>query len=119
MSSIVQILVADDEEIMREFLSEVLASYNPICACDGEEALSILENQEVSLLISDLKMPKLNGLELLKRAKEMNDAIKAIIITGYASLQTESECIQAGADDFLKKPFSIADIRTAVAKALG
>ena len=118
MSQAVKILVVDDEEIMREFLLEVFASYEPLGAANGEEALSMIREQPISLIITDLKMPRMDGLELLRRAKEFNDAIKVIVVTGYASLETASDCIRAGAADFIKKPFSIAQIRESVNKAL-
>lgn len=114
-----KILVVDDEEVMREFLLEVFSSQDPIGAHNGETALELIHQNPVGLVITDLKMPGMDGLTLLKRIKEHDKAIKVIVVTGYASLQTASECIQAGAADFLKKPFSIAQIRAAVQNALG
>ncbi len=101
-----RILIVDDEEVMREFLLEVFASYEPLSAKDGEEALAVLRENDVSVVITDLKMPQMDGLELLRRTKELNHEIRVIVITGYASLETASDCIRAGAADFLKKPFS-------------
>ncbi len=114
-----KILIVDDEEVMRDFLLEVFASYEPLGAKDGEEALQILQGSNVSVIITDLKMPQMDGLELLRRAKEMKQDLQVIVITGYASLETASDCIRAGAADFLKKPFSISQIRNSVTKALG
>lgn len=113
-----KILIVDDEEVMREFLLEVFASYDPLGACDGEEALRILQKYSISVVITDLKMPQMDGLELLRRARELNQNLKVIVVTGYASLETASDCIRAGAADFLKKPFSISQIRESVAKAM-
>lgn len=113
-----KILIVDDEEVMRDFLLEVFAPYEPLSARDGEEALAALLGNHVAVVITDLKMPQMDGLELLRRAKEMNREIKVIVVTGYASLETASDCIRAGATDFLKKPFSIAQIRDSVARAL-
>jgi len=114
-----KILVVDDEEVMREFLLEVFSAQEPVGAHNGEEALAVIQRSPVDLVITDLKMPGMDGLTLLKKIKEHNKSIKVIVVTGYASLQTASECIQAGAADFLKKPFSIAQIRAAVQNALG
>ena len=114
-----KILVVDDEEVMREFLLEVFSTQEPLGAHNGEEALELIRENPVSLVITDLKMPGMDGLTLLKKVKEMDQSIKVIVVTGYASLQTASECIQAGAADFLKKPFSIAQIRKAVQAAIG
>jgi DNA-binding NtrC family response regulator len=113
-----KILIVDDEEVMREFLLEVFAPYEPLCAKDGEEALVVMQGNNVSVVITDLKMPQMDGLELLRRAKELNHDIRVIVITGYASLETASECIRAGATDFIKKPFSIAKIRDSVTRAM-
>jgi DNA-binding NtrC family response regulator len=63
-------------------------------------------------------MPQMDGLELLRRAKELNQNLKVIVVTGYASLETASDCIRAGASDFLKKPFSISQIRESVTRAM-
>lgn len=113
-----KILIVDDEEVMREFLLEVFAPYEPLSARDGEEAISVLQENSVRVLITDLKMPQMDGLELLRRAKDMNHDVKVIVITGYASLETASDCIRAGATDFIKKPFSIAQIRDSVTRAM-
>jgi len=113
-----RIMIVDDEEVMRDFLLEVFAESKPIGAESGEAALSLLEQNKVDLIITDLKMPGMDGLSLLKQVKEIDSQIKVIVVTGYASLQTASDCIQAGAADFLKKPFSIAQIRNAVQEAM-
>lgn len=114
-----KILVVDDEEVMREFLLEVFSTQEPLGAHNGDEALLMISNNPVGLVITDLKMPGMDGLTLLKKIKETDKSIKVIVVTGYASLQTASECIQAGASDFLKKPFSIEQIRKAVQAAVG
>jgi DNA-binding NtrC family response regulator len=113
-----KILIVDDEDVMREFLLEVFAPYEPLSAKDGEEALVVLQGNNVSVVITDLKMPQMDGLELLRRARELNHDVRVIVITGYASLETASDCIRAGATDFIKKPFSIATIRESVARAM-
>ncbi len=119
MSEERNILIVDDEDVMREFLLEVFAAQNPLGAQSGIEALSLIQENPVKLVITDLKMDPMDGLTLLRKIKEHDRSIKVIVVTGYASLQTASECIQAGAADFLKKPFSIAQIRTAVQTAMG
>ncbi len=103
---------------MRDFLLEVFAENKPIGANSGEAALELLQQNNVGVIITDLKMPGIDGLSLLKQVKQIDSSIKVIVVTGYASLQTASDCIQAGASDFLKKPFSIAQIRNAVQQAM-
>lgn len=119
MTDTKKILVVDDEEVMREFLLEVFSTQEPLGAHNGDEALLMISENPVGLVITDLKMPGMDGLTLLKKIKETDRSIKVIVVTGYASLQTASECIQAGASDFLKKPFSIEQIRKAVHAAIG
>jgi hypothetical protein len=118
MANDAKILVVDDEEVMREFLLEVFSTHSPMCAENGEEALRLLKENPIAVVITDLKMPRMDGLELLRRIKDFNPGIQVIVVTGYASLQMASDCIRAGAADFLKKPFSIAQIRNSVNKAL-
>ena len=113
-----RIMIVDDEEVMRDFLLEVFAESEPIGAESGEAALELLQANPVDLVITDLKMPGMDGLSLLKQVKQIDSKIRVIVVTGYASLQTASACIQAGASDFLKKPFSIAQIRNAVQEAM-
>ena len=105
--------------MMREFLLEVFAEYEPQGAASGEEALTLLAKQSFDLVISDLKMPGVDGLELLRRIKERDQNTEVIIVTGFASRQTASDCVAAGAAEFLKKPFTIRQIKSAVSKVLG
>lgn len=119
MSETAKILVVDDEDMMRDFLLEVFAEHEPLGATNGEEALKILAQAPVDLVISDLKMPGVDGLELLRRIKQSHGDTEVIIVTGYASPRTASECVEAGAAEFLKKPFTIKQIRAAVDKVLG
>jgi DNA-binding NtrC family response regulator len=119
MPETTKILVVDDEEMMRDFLLEVFAEHEPLGAADGEEALELLAQQSFDLVISDLKMPGVDGLELLRRIKERDQGTEVIIITGFASRQTASDCVTAGAAEFLRKPFTINQIKKAVDKVLG
>lgn len=118
MPGTAKILVVDDEDMMRDFLLEVFADQEPLGAENGEAALELLAQHQVDLIISDLKMPGVDGLELLRRVKQMNQNTRVIIVTGYASAQTASECVEAGAAEFLKKPFTIKQIKAAVDRVL-
>lgn len=111
-----KLLVVDDQDVMREFLLEVFAPYQPLGAKNGMQAMQMVQSEDVAMVISDLKMPEMDGLELLRKIKEYRNDIKVIIITGYASAKTAADCIEAGASDFLKKPFSISQIKEAVKK---
>ncbi len=113
------ILVVDDEEIMRDFLVEVLEDYSVTAVVDGSEAIKQMETQKFDLVITDLKMPKVSGEEVVRRAIELDPAYKVIVISGYSTLFTVSQSIENGACAFLSKPFSIDQLRSEVSKSLG
>lgn len=109
------ILVVDDEEIIREFLCEVLGEdYRISVACDGDEAIDKLKEKRYDLIITDLKMPKVSGEEVVKFACESDPNYKVIIISGYSSLYTVSQSVNSGASAFLSKPFSIKELMQAI-----
>ena len=109
------ILVVDDEEIIREFLCEVLGEdYQISVACDGDEAICKLKKTRFDLIITDLKMPKVSGEEVVKFACESDPNYRVIVISGYSSLYTVSQSVNSGACAFLSKPFSIKELMQAV-----
>ncbi|MFH2036210.1 MAG: response regulator [Candidatus Zixiibacteriota bacterium] len=112
------ILIADDEPVMREFLSEVLEDFEVETAVDGEEAIGKIKGKVFDLIITDMKMPKVSGEEVVKFAKEHYDSIKIIVISGYSSLTSVSNTVGYGANAFLAKPFTIKQLRSEVEKAL-
>lgn len=112
------ILIVDDEEIIRDFLSEVLEDYDIELACDGDEAIAKLKDRKYDLVITDLRMPKVPGEEVVKASKELNPKGKVIVISGYSSLYTVSQSVNNGACAFLSKPFSIKELIQAVDGAL-
>lgn len=113
------ILVVDDEEIMRSFLVDVLDEYDVTTACDGDEAISKMQNKKYDLIITDLKMPRVTGEEVVRRAREIDPEYKVVVISGYSTLFVASRSIEGGACGFLAKPFSITQLRHEVTSALG
>jgi DNA-binding NtrC family response regulator len=107
-----RILVADDDEIVREVITTLLAQqgYAVIPAADGVEALNRLRSAEFHLIITDLKMPGVDGIEVLKHASRMNPDITVVILTAYGTLDTTLEAMQEGAYDYLTKPFKTQEI---------
>ena len=108
-----KILVADDEKIKRITLADDLAAqgHEVAMAGDGEEALDKLSQEPFDVLVTDLKMPKLDGLELLKRVKQGPMAgVEVIMMTAYGSIPVAVEAVKLGAFDFLTKPFRNEDI---------
>lgn len=113
------ILIVDDEEIIREFLFEVLKEeYEISTATDGDEAIAQLKNNEYDLVITDLKMRRVSGEEVVKFAKETYPNSKVIVISGYSSLYSVSQSVNSGAFAFLSKPFSISELMQTVSNAI-
>ncbi|KPL03935.1 MAG: hypothetical protein AMJ73_04925 [candidate division Zixibacteria bacterium SM1_73] len=121
MSHAARVLVADDDDKIRTLLLDTLSAlgYKTIGAKDGEEALAILERQKPDVVISDIKMPKLNGLSLLRNIKNKNPKIPVLIITGYDLTYTRDQALESGADGFLVKPFRIGRIEELMQSVLG
>ena len=112
------ILVVDDEEIIRELLTEVLEDYQISIATDGQEAIDKISDKQFDLVITDLRMPNVSGEEVVKYARETSPETRVIVISGYSSLQTVSQSITHGACAFLSKPFSIKELIQTVENAL-
>ena len=104
-----RILVVDDERSMRELLAIVLRreGYEVLLAENGRGAIDMLEREPVDLLISDIKMPDLSGVDVLRAAKKIDQDILGIMITAFASTETAVEAMRLGACDYLSKPFDI------------
>jgi two-component system response regulator PilR (NtrC family) len=104
-----RILVVDDERSMREMLQIVLRreGYDVLLAENGHAAIELLEREPVDILISDIKMPDISGVEVLRAAKKVDQDILGIMITAFASTETAVEAMRLGACDYLSKPFDI------------
>ena len=102
-----EILVVDDESIVRESLHDWLDSvgYKVITAESGEEALKIIKQKKIKIMLADLIMPGINGIELMKKAKNIVPAISTVIITAHGTIQTAITAIREGAYDYVEKPF--------------
>ena len=115
-----QILIAEDEERMRKVLAMLLSNmgYKLQLAKDGLEALKLFQNNHFDVVITDLKMPRMNGEELLKKIKNLDSAIPVIIITAFCSIESAVEAMKAGAIDYITKPFEEEKIKLSIEKAL-
>lgn len=115
-----QILVVDDEPNLRRVLSALLArdDYDVATAEDGAEALDILNEHHIDMVITDLRMPKVDGMELLRRALAMDPEMPVVIITAHGTVDNAVEALKTGAFDYITKPFDQAEVRTIVKKAL-
>jgi len=115
-----RILVVDDERSMRELLSIVLAreGYQVVAAETGRQALQVLERQPIDLLISDIKMPDMSGVDVLRAAREADHDVAGIMITAFASTETAVEALRLGASDYLTKPFDVDELKIVVRNAI-
>ncbi len=114
-----RILVVDDEKIKRVTLADDLAGqgHDVVTAADGAEALRVLEEERFDLVVTDLKMPGIDGLELLKRLKQAAQAdIEVIMMTAYGSIPVAVEAMKLGAYDFVTKPFRNEDLFPLIAR---
>jgi len=116
-----RVLVADDEASIRELLGRTLAlaEYDVDVAVDGRSALDRLRVDNYDLLIADLRMPGVDGLQLIREARRFSATLKVIIITGYSSESAAIEAVNLGVNGYLTKPFRVAQVLSAVGKALG
>jgi nitrogen regulation protein NR(I) len=115
-----QVLIVDDEPNLRKILSAQLSrdGYDVLTAEDGEQGLLLLREHHIDLVITDLKMPKVDGMTLLKRALEEEPELPIVLITAHGTIDTAVEALKTGAFDFVTKPFDKDEVRQIVAKAL-
>src|SRR5262245_8141841 len=101
-----RVLIVDDERSMRELLTIVLSreGYDVITAESGGEAISVLQRQAVDLLISDIRMPDIGGVDVLRAAKQGDPDVPVIMMTAFASTDTAVEAMRLGASDYVTKP---------------
>lgn len=115
------ILVVDDEEVIRYTLQKKLSrmGYNVISMEKAEDALYLLKNEEpVDLIITDIKLRKMDGIELLRRINAFDEHIPVLIITGHGNVEDAIKALRYGASDFIRKPFDINDIASSVRNIL-
>jgi two-component system response regulator PilR (NtrC family) len=115
-----RVLVVDDEPSMRELLGVVLRkdAYDVVLVDGGEAAIEALRTEVFDLVITDLRMRKVDGLAVLRAAKEHSPQTVVLVVTAYASTETAVEAMKAGAYDYITKPFKLDEIRLTIAKAL-
>ncbi len=112
------IMIVDDEPIIRDLCCRALKDYRLLEAADGEEALALFEKGGVDVILTDVMMPKMGGIELLKRLKEIEPTIVVVVMTGFAEKEIILNALKADADDFITKPLNLLQLKTAVEKSL-
>ena len=117
-----KVLIVEDEKaisgVLHSILSDELTDYEILVAEDGLEAYKLLEKDDFALIISDIKMPKLSGLELLKQALQLKPDTTFVMISGHADIDTAVSALKDGAYDFISKPIDINRLITSVRNAL-
>jgi DNA-binding response OmpR family regulator len=114
------ILIVDDEKNIRLTLSQALQvlQVETDTATNGEEALAKLKEKEFGLILLDLKMPGMDGMEVLRQVSEIRPDIRIIIITAYGTVESAVEAMKLGAADFIQKPFATEEIRELVSRVI-
>ncbi len=107
----ITVLVVDDEEGLREILSLEfsLRGFRVVSAACGRDAFDLVKKEKVDAVVSDVRMPNGDGIELLRNIKSFNPSIRVLLMTGFADL-TEAEATSLGAEKLLMKPFSLAEL---------
>src|SRR5438105_14169204 len=115
-----RVLVVDDEKVIREILSDFLTMEGYVVRTveDGQSALRELQRRSYNLVISDLKMPNMGGLELLEQIAEQNLNVLTVIMTGFGTVETAIEAMKKGAYDYILKPFKVEEVVHIVQRGL-
>lgn len=114
------LLIVDDEQGMRQLLKIVFerVGHRVRAAENGRRALALLREEAAELIISDVKMPDMGGIELLRAARELLPEVAVVMMTAFATVETAREAFKLGADDFIQKPFDIEEMKILVSKIL-
>jgi len=115
-----KILVVDDNKETCDILTEILAEegYQTFFALSGRLALDTVKKKKPELVLLDIKMPKMDGIEVLKRIKKIDEEVVVVMITGYGALDTAKEAMRLGAYDYITKPFDLDSIKVVIRDAL-
>ena len=112
MKAIANVLVVEDDELIRGIFVDIIKSkgYSVFEATNGREALQILKEQPINIIVSDMKMPVMDGMQLLREVKSNYRDIPVVVITGFDNEFTEEQVLAAGADAYITKPFKVQDV---------
>ena len=113
-----KVLIVEDEPFFQDFLYKLFDHLQllPEVVSNGEEALEALQQKRFDLIVTDIKMPKMDGIELLKRIREKGDKTPVVVVTGFIPLSNRKMILNMGADAFLTKPFNISEFTNTISK---
>ena len=113
-----RVLIVDDDPGIRETISQIIEElgYDPDTAADGLDALAMLDTGSYLCVFTDIMMPKMTGIELIKKIKARDVSLPIIVITGYASMEIAIDAMKCGASDFISKPFKVSQIQLLLSK---
>lgn len=113
------LLVVDDDKAIQDFFERALKdNYDIVKASSGEEALEIVSSSKPDLILLDIRMPGINGIETLKRIKEIDNTIAVIMLSAYGTLETNLEAVRLGAFSSIAKPFDLSDMKSVIRNSL-
>lgn len=120
MDAKIELLVIDDEEIVCKRLKTALEKndYAVEVSCCGSDALALLREKTFDIVVSDVRIDDVDGLDVLRTVQETSERTKVILITGFATMEVAREALAKGAFEFLAKPFKPEDLRKIIAKAV-
>lgn len=116
-----KVLIVDDEQFVRDLLGKILRrkGHEVRIVADAAEALRVLAEESIDLVLTDVVMPGMDGFELLRKVKGLHPGVRVIVLTAYARKQSISDFLLYGADGYLSKPFQVQELLTAVDRATG
>jgi excisionase family DNA binding protein len=112
------VLVVDDEDVIRDFFSRALTGYKVLTASSGEEALSIIKKDKPDLVLLDIKMPGIDGIETLRKIKEIDSRIVVIMLSAFATLENNITAARLGAYTSIAKPFDLEEMKSIIKVAM-
>jgi len=112
------VLVVDDEDVIRDFFSRALTGYKVLTASSGEEALNIIKKDKPDLVLLDIKMPGIDGIETLRKIKEIDSRIVVIMLSAFSTLETNITAARLGAYTSIAKPFDLEEMQAVIKVAM-
>lgn len=112
------VLVVDDEEVIRDFFTRTLTEYKVFTASSGEEALNIIKKDKPDLVLLDIKMPGIDGIETLRKIKEIDSNIVVIMLSAFATLENHIAATRLGAYTSIAKPFDLEEMKSIIKVAM-